>query len=242
MQPTLTRVPAVSGSLQSHSSNKALVQLAANLADAYVQVDIFEALDQLPYFNPDQDLEPAPAAVADLRARVGTADAVLIASPEYAHEMPGVLKNALDWLVSSCELYGKPVAVLCAAPSPERAHMCAKRWLGRLRLKVERLVAALRRGDEHAFEWLVAQHHTALVRLALRYMRDPAVAEEVAQETWLHLLKGLHQFEFRSSLKTWMSRILMNRARTRVHQERRTLPFAEAWSAALAGGEPLCAL
>jgi NAD(P)H-dependent FMN reductase len=119
-QPLSARILAISGSLQAHSSNTALVRLAANLVDAGTQVDIFDQLDHLPYFNPDLDLEPAPAAVAELRARVSAADAVLIASPEYAHEMPGVLKNALDWLVSSGELYAKPVAVLCAAPSAER--------------------------------------------------------------------------------------------------------------------------
>jgi NAD(P)H-dependent FMN reductase len=90
------------------------------LADDSTSVDIFADLDRLPYFNPDLDTEPVPGPVADLRARLGAADGLLIASPEYAHEMPGVLKNALDWLVSSGELYGKPVAVLCAAPSSER--------------------------------------------------------------------------------------------------------------------------
>jgi RNA polymerase sigma-70 factor (ECF subfamily) len=99
------------------------------------------------------------------------------------------------------------------------------------------LVAALRRGDEQAFEWLVQQHHTALVRLALHYVRDRAVAEEVAQETWLHVLKGLPRFGFRSSLKTWISRIAMNRARTRARRERRSTPFSDEWLAVLGGGE-----
>jgi RNA polymerase sigma-70 factor (ECF subfamily) len=102
----------------------------------------------------------------------------------------------------------------------------------------EALVAALRRGDEQAFEWLVQQHHTTLVRLALRYVRSPEVADEVAQETWLHVLKGLPRFELRSSLRTWISRILINRARTRARRERPTLPFSDAWAASLVGGEP----
>jgi RNA polymerase sigma-70 factor (ECF subfamily) len=100
------------------------------------------------------------------------------------------------------------------------------------------MVAALREGDEHAFAWLVGQHHTTLVRLALRYLRDPGMAEEVAQDTWLHVLKGLSRFEFRSSLKTWISRILMNRARTRARRERHSLPFSDAWAAALADQPP----
>jgi RNA polymerase sigma-70 factor (ECF subfamily) len=101
----------------------------------------------------------------------------------------------------------------------------------------EAMVTALLHGDERAFEWLVQQHHTTLVRLALRYVRDPAVAEDVAQETWLHVLKGLPRFQFRSSLKTWMSQILMNRARTRARRDRRSMPFADTWLATVAEGE-----
>jgi RNA polymerase sigma-70 factor (ECF subfamily) len=100
------------------------------------------------------------------------------------------------------------------------------------------MVEALLRGDERAFEWLVQQHHTTLVRLALRYVRDPAIAEEVAQETWLQVLKGLPRFQLRSSLKTWMTQIVMNRARTRARRDRRSLPFTDAWLATLADGEP----
>ena len=113
-------VLAISGSLQTRSSNTALIRLASRLAGGQVQVDVLDVLADLPYFNPELDVEPVPASVAELRARVGAADGVLIASPEYAHEMPGVLKNALDWLVSSGELYDKRVAVLCASPAAER--------------------------------------------------------------------------------------------------------------------------
>jgi len=100
------------------------------------------------------------------------------------------------------------------------------------------IVAALKQGDERAFAWLVSQHHATLVRLALRYVPDVATAEEVAQDTWLHVLKGLDRFQFRSSLKTWIASILVNRARTRGRRERRSTPFSRAWAAALAGGPP----
>jgi chromate reductase len=116
----MTNILAVSGSLQASSSNSALVQLARTLSDGPVHVDIFDKLADLPYFNPDLDVEPAPDAVVKLRAAIQAVDGILIATPEYAHEMPGVLKNALDWLVSSGELYGKSLAVLSAAPSPDR--------------------------------------------------------------------------------------------------------------------------
>jgi RNA polymerase sigma-70 factor (ECF subfamily) len=89
-----------------------------------------------------------------------------------------------------------------------------------------RLVEALRAGDEAAFRELVARHHASLVRLALVFVRSRAVAEEVAQETWLALLEGLERFEGRSSLKTWLFRILTNIAKTRAQRERRTVPFS----------------
>ena len=83
-------------------------------------------------------------------------------------------------------------------------------------------VEALRCGDEAAFASLLDQYHTALVRLAMIYVSSRAVAEEVAQETWLGVLQGLDRFEGRSSLKTWIFRILTNRAKTRGQREARS--------------------
>jgi RNA polymerase sigma-70 factor, ECF subfamily len=88
------------------------------------------------------------------------------------------------------------------------------------------LVAALRAGDEAAFETLVDRYHPSLVRLARMYVRTPSVAEEVAQETWLAVLNGIDRFEGRSSLKTWLFRILTNRAKTRGERESRSVPFS----------------
>ena len=102
----------------------------------------------------------------------------------------------------------------------------------------DQVVAALRRGDEAAFAWLVDQHHARLVRLALRYVADVSTAEEVVQDTWLQVLRGVARFQFRSSLKTWISSILLNRARTRAKRERRSLPFSDAWLQLVARGEP----
>ena len=89
------------------------------------------------------------------------------------------------------------------------------------------LLTSLRRGDEGAFTWLVQQYHNSLVRLALNYVRGHAIAEEVAQETWIAVLKGLSRFEGRSSVKTWIFTILTNRAKTRGQREKRSLPFSE---------------
>src|SRR5262249_31291654 len=87
------------------------------------------------------------------------------------------------------------------------------------------LIAALRSGDERAFETLIDRYHGSLLRLAMLYVPSHAVAEEVVQETWLGVLQGLGRFEGRSSLKTWILRIVTNRARTRGERERRTVPF-----------------
>jgi RNA polymerase sigma-70 factor (ECF subfamily) len=100
-----------------------------------------------------------------------------------------------------------------------------------------RLVAALRRGDERAFAELLDTYHASLVRIATYYVRDAAVAEEVAQDTWLGVLHGIQTFEGRSTLKTWIFRILRNRAATRGERERRTVPFT-ALDTSEPGGEP----
>ena len=100
------------------------------------------------------------------------------------------------------------------------------------------LVAALRAGDERAFETLVERYHRSLLRLALMYVPSRAVAEEVVQETWLGVLQGLGRFEGRSSLKTWIFRILINRARTRGQRESRSIPFSAAWRPEADADEP----
>src|SRR5207248_10679093 len=85
------------------------------------------------------------------------------------------------------------------------------------------LCAARRRGDEAAFVALVERYHAPLRRLALSYVRSPAVADEVVQETWLGVIKGIQTFEGRASLKTWIYRILTNTAQTRGLREARSV-------------------
>jgi RNA polymerase sigma-70 factor (ECF subfamily) len=88
------------------------------------------------------------------------------------------------------------------------------------------LIKALKAGDETAFVDLVHAHHAVLLRVAMTYVSSRAVAEEVVQETWLGVLKGLARFEGRSSLKTWIFKIAANIARTRAVREGRCLPFS----------------
>jgi RNA polymerase sigma-70 factor (ECF subfamily) len=89
-----------------------------------------------------------------------------------------------------------------------------------------RLVEALRSGDESAFVSLVNMYHSSMLRLAMIFVPPEAVAEEVVQETWMGALHGLDRFEGRSSLKTWIFRILTNRAKTRAQREGRSVPFS----------------
>ena len=88
------------------------------------------------------------------------------------------------------------------------------------------LVPALCLGDAAAFEWMVDRYHGSLRRLALNYVATGAIADEVVQETWLALIQGIDRFERRSTLKTWLYRVLMNKARTRGVREQRTRPFS----------------
>jgi RNA polymerase sigma-70 factor (ECF subfamily) len=100
------------------------------------------------------------------------------------------------------------------------------------------LVARLLAGDEDAFRDLLVAHHSNMVRLARSFVRNPATAEEVAQETWLQTLKGLEKFEGRSTLKSWIFSILANRARTRAVRDGRTLLFSDM-SGDVGDGEPV---
>jgi chromate reductase len=117
-------VLAISGSLRARSSNTEVVRASVIVAPPFVRIRMFEGLADLPYFNPDLDGEGAvaPVRVAQFRADIAAADAVLISSPEYAHGVPGVLKNALDWLVSDPAIVFKPIAVLNISRRSTYAH------------------------------------------------------------------------------------------------------------------------
>ncbi|BAU27767.1 NAD(P)H-dependent FMN reductase [Aneurinibacillus soli] len=126
MNENRIKILAISGSLRSNSSNTALVRAIANLSPKNIEFTIYNGLGDLPHFNPDIDIDDnEPPAVKDLRTQLKEADGVLLCTPEYANGVPGVLKNALDWIVSSGEFVNKPVAVISASPHPlggEKAH------------------------------------------------------------------------------------------------------------------------
>jgi len=112
------RVLAISGSLRRDSHNTALLRAAAERLPAGVELELWDGLKAVPPYDEDDDHESTPAAVTALRSAVAGADAVLIATPEYNHSVPGALKNALDWVsrpIATNPLRNKPVAVIGAS-------------------------------------------------------------------------------------------------------------------------------
>ncbi len=105
-----------------------------------------------------------------------------------------------------------------------------------------RLIQGLQRRDESAFVQVVDRYHNSLIRLAMLYVSRREVAEEVVQETWLGVLKGIDRFEARSTLKTWLFRILLNRAKTRGQREARMIPFSAMFDPQSESEDPEVAL
>ncbi|HIC7211048.1 NADPH-dependent FMN reductase [Burkholderia stabilis] len=121
-------IVALCGSLRSQSYNAALLDAAALVAPRGMRIVRFDRLGEFPLFNPDAEF-PSPAAVRDLIDRLNAADGVLIASPEYAHGVTGVMKNALDWVVGCEAVVYKPVAVLNASPRATHADAALRETL-----------------------------------------------------------------------------------------------------------------
>ncbi|HEY0176772.1 MAG TPA: NAD(P)H-dependent oxidoreductase [Pedobacter sp.] len=115
------KILAISGSTRKSSSNLNLIHAIADLAAESFEVSIFEGLSELPHFNPD-DIDHVSAAVTAFKEQLNAADGILICTPEYAIGVPGTLKNAIDWTVSSMEFSKKPVALITAATSGAISH------------------------------------------------------------------------------------------------------------------------
>lgn len=111
------RVLGISGSLRSGSSNGAILRAVAAEAPGGMEFVVCDDIGLLPHFNPDLDHDPPPAAVTRFRQQLAAAAGFVVSTPEYAHGVPGALKNALDWLVSSGEIGHKPVVLINASPA-----------------------------------------------------------------------------------------------------------------------------
>lgn len=116
------KILAIPGSTRERSTNLNLIFAIADLCAEIFDVNVYRGLMHLPPFNPDNDNEQAGEAVADLRTQIKHADGVLICTPEYAMGVPGTLKNAIDWTVSSSDFYHKPTALITASSAGEKGH------------------------------------------------------------------------------------------------------------------------
>jgi chromate reductase, NAD(P)H dehydrogenase (quinone) len=123
---------AISGSLREKSLNSALLRSVISMTPSQGTVVNYSEMAQLPHFNPDLDLDDIDTAVANWRRLLKEANGVLICTPEYAKGVPGSLKNALDWVVSSGEFVNKPVAVISASPHPDGGAIAYASLLGTL--------------------------------------------------------------------------------------------------------------
>lgn len=113
---------AICGSTRAQSSNLNLLKAISILSSDFFRIQIFTNIAALPHFNPDLDVAPEPAPVADFRAAINDADGIIICTPEYAMGVPGTLKNAIDWTVSSTVFSKKPTALITASSLGEKGH------------------------------------------------------------------------------------------------------------------------
>jgi chromate reductase, NAD(P)H dehydrogenase (quinone) len=113
------KILAISGSLRASSSNTKILKAIERLVPGNIEFNIYPGLSGIPHFD---DADDVPAAVSAWRKELQEADAVLICTPEYAFGVPGTLKNALDWTVSSGELVNKPLALITASTGGDKAH------------------------------------------------------------------------------------------------------------------------
>jgi chromate reductase len=157
------KIVGLCGSLRRSSANLKLLELAAALAP---EVEVWLGIGGLPHFNADLE-EPAPDAVREFRARLAAADAVLISTPEYAHSIPGVLKNAIDWVVSSGELNTKTVGVIAGG---EGAAQAIRQVLGAVDARVpDGAFAVVRPGKQP-----INDEHRAQVAAVMKALRAGA--------------------------------------------------------------------
>ena len=112
----------ISGSLRENSSNTNILKQMASMMPDEVELTIYNGIGELPHFSPEFDTETPPTTVEKFRSQLTNSDGIIICTPEYAFGVPGTLKNALDWTVSSGEFVNKPLALITASLSGEKAH------------------------------------------------------------------------------------------------------------------------
>jgi NAD(P)H-dependent FMN reductase len=116
------KIVAISGSTRKNSTNLNLIKAIIELSADDLDIQLFEGLSDIPHFNPDLDTKNPPRQISDFRNKLKASDGILICTPEYAMGVPGTLKNAIDWTVSSCEFSHKPVALITASSQGQKGH------------------------------------------------------------------------------------------------------------------------
>lgn len=116
------KILAISGSTRQSSTNASLINCIVRLYTGKLDIEMFQGLSDIPHFNPDLDNENPPKLILAFRDQLKEADGILICTPEYAMGVPGTLKNAIDWTVSSMEFSHKPTALITASTSGQKAH------------------------------------------------------------------------------------------------------------------------
>jgi chromate reductase, NAD(P)H dehydrogenase (quinone) len=182
------KILAISGSLRAHSSNTEVLRAAALLVPRAVVIRFLSGLADLPHFNPDLDTPgaPLPTLVSALRAEFAGADALLFCSPEYAHGVPGSLKNGLDWLVSGIEVYEKPVVLLNASPRSTHAQVALAETLRTMgaRLVIPEAVPIPLAGRRLEAAAIAADPEmTRPIQLALNALADAVATTTAVTET-----------------------------------------------------------
>jgi chromate reductase len=118
----MKNILAISGSLRAKSANLTIINNIAEIFADQIKVKVYDDLAELPHFNPDLDTVSPPAEVTGFRRQIKESDGVLICTPEYVFSIPGALKNALEWTVSSSDFSGKPTSLITASSLGEETH------------------------------------------------------------------------------------------------------------------------
>jgi len=183
------QILAISGSLRAASTNTTLLKAAAAMAPEDVTLSLYDWLGDPPPFNPDVDKDPAHAAVAEFCSQLRQSAGVIFSTPEYAHGVPGVLKNALDWVVASGELYNKPVALFSASPRAGYAQASLVEILTVMSARVVPeacVVAPLLGKNLHEHEIAAEPDLSRAVRSALRaFARAASIHSDIGVRTFL---------------------------------------------------------
>ncbi len=133
---SIKNILAISGSLRAGSSNHAILRYLKAKTSSTIAFTIYDGLSNIPAFDPGIDNDTPPRAVKELRDQLADADGIIICSPEYAFGIPGALKNAIDWMVSSGSFVGKPTALITASTGGENAHASLLKVLGAIDARV----------------------------------------------------------------------------------------------------------